>query len=69
MYTQDSPIYNSGQREIIEDFTTVPPHIRRAILSLTLVVKSVHLGDLSGLVVPSNESYTIRIADLEGQKE
>jgi len=36
---------------------------------LTFVVKAIHLGDLTGLVVSTDEGDTFGVADLEGEKE
>jgi hypothetical protein len=36
---------------------------------LTLVVKAIHLGDLTGLVVSTDECDAFGVADLEREKE
>ena len=36
---------------------------------MTLVVKAIDLGDLTGLVVPADEGYAFRVTDFEGEKE
>jgi hypothetical protein len=36
---------------------------------LTLVVKAIHLGDLTGLVVSTDEGDAFGVTDFEGEKE
>lgn len=38
-------------------------------LSLALVVEAIHLGDLAGLVVATDEGDTVRVANLEDKEE
>ena len=52
------------QRQIIEYFGTISPNSYRTILSEALVVKAVDLSYLSGLVVTSDQCYSVGISDL-----
>jgi hypothetical protein len=63
MNTENPSIHNSSQSQIIKDITTISPYIPRSIFPLTFIVESIYLGDLAGFVVPSNEGYTVWIAD------
>jgi len=66
MNTEYSSIHYRSQRKIVKHFTTISPYIRAPIFSLTFVVKSVDLRDLTRFVVPSYKRNTIRIANFEG---
>ena len=44
-------INKSRQTEIIKDFSAVPPHWDRAIFAQALIVKAIHLGYLSTLMI------------------
>jgi len=59
---------DSGEGQVVEDLRAVPPHRDRAVLAEALVVKAVDLGDLTGLVVPPDQGYPVRIADLEEEQ-
>lgn len=53
MDAQNFAVDERRKREEIKDFRAVPPCIRVAILSLTLVVKPINLGNLPALVITS----------------
>jgi hypothetical protein len=57
------------QRQIIKQIREKLPHIRIPILSQTLVVEPVHLGDLSGFMVSSENGDTIPVAEFERDEE
>lgn len=69
MHAEYPSIHYRRQSQVVEHFTAVPPDVGAAVLSLTLVVETVHLGDLPRLMVPSNEGDAIGVADFEGEKE
>lgn len=69
MHAENAAVNDGAQREIIEDFATPAPHVATAVFALTLVVKSVHLGDLPRLVVPADERDAIWISHFERQEE
>lgn len=62
----DLAVDDGRQREVVEDLGAVPPHCDGAVLPQTLVVEAVHLSDLSGLVVPSDQRDSVRVAHLRG---
>lgn len=66
MDTKD-PIVNDGREtQVVKDLTAVSPNIGRAKLLKALVVESVHFGDLSRLVVASDECNSVWVSDLQG---
>jgi len=69
MYTEYPSIHHSAQAQVIENITTISPNIARPIFPLTLVVKAVNLGDLSGLVITSDQGDSVGIPDFEEKKE
>ena len=52
-------IDNGGESEKVEDLAARLPDRGIAVLSLAFFVETIHLGDLTGLVVASNECYAI----------
>lgn len=64
MEAEDLAFDDSGQWQVIEEFSECLPHIRISILSQTLVVETVHLSDLSGFMVTSENGQSISESDL-----
>lgn len=58
--TQDLFIQQSGNCQHIKHLCAIAPGICVSILGLTLIIKSINLGNLSALVVPSQECNTVR---------
>ena len=65
MNTKHTTIHYSSQRQIIKYFTTPSPHMAAPILSLTFIIKPIHLCYLSGFMVPSYQRYSFRITNFE----
>jgi hypothetical protein len=61
VYTEDLAIDDGGKDQEIKYMTTGLPDRGITILHLTLFIESVHLGDLPGFVVTSNEHYSVRV--------
>ena len=59
----------SGEGEVVEKVRKIFPDICIAILSQALVIESVNLRDLTGLVVTTEDSDALRVANLERDKE
>ena len=55
-----------SDREIVEQVRQQSPDFGRLVLAETLLVKTVHLRDLSALVVATQNVQTIGVAQLEG---
>lgn len=69
METENLTVNQGRQRQVIKQVREILPDISVAVLSETFIVKPVDLGNLSGLVVPSENSDALGISDLEGDKE
>ena len=54
--------------KVVKYFSAVLPGIGDAILPVDLILKSVNSSDLSGLVVASQESDSIRVFDLQAEQ-
>lgn len=64
VHTQNGPIDNGSEDKEVEYLAASLPHRGVAILCLTFLIEPVDLGDLPGLVVPSDEHDSIRIPEL-----
>lgn len=69
MNTKHASVHDRRQSEVVEHLAAIPPDVRGAVLSLALVVESVHLRDLPRLVVPANEGDAVWISNFVGEKE
>jgi hypothetical protein len=69
MDAKDAAVNNGAQREVVKDLATPAPHVAAAVLALTFVVKSIHLGYLPRLVVPADERDAIWVSHFERQEE
>ena len=63
--TEHSSINNSGQSEEVEDLAAGLPHRSVAVFLLTFLVEAVDLGDLSRLVVSTEDSNALGVSNLE----
>lgn len=63
MHAKHASVDNRPEREIVKHITAIPPHIPAPILSLTLVIEAIHLGDLAGFVVSPDEGDAIWVSD------
>lgn len=59
------PVHQRGQRQEIEQIREVFPHGRVAVLAQAFVVEAVYLSDLTGLVVSSQDGYSLAVSDLQ----
>jgi len=55
--------------KVVEDLAAPPPNVAAPIFPLTLVIKSIHLGDLAGFMIASDEGDSLRISDLQRQQQ
>mmetsp|Transcript_16426 Transcript_16426/g.40599 ORF Transcript_16426/g.40599 Transcript_16426/m.40599 type:complete len:318 (+) Transcript_16426:882-1835(+) len=58
-----------GEREVVENFGAVPPDIHGTVLAQTLVVETVHLGDLPRFVVSADQKHALGIPDLQREQQ
>lgn len=66
METENRVADKRSDREIVEQVRQQSPDFGRLVLAETLLVKTVHLRDLSALVVATQNVQTIGVAQLEG---
>ena len=69
MHAENFVVNDSSESQIVENGGAVPPDVGRTILPEALIVEPVDLGDLSALVVASNQRDSLGVPDLEGQQE
>ena len=65
MHTENLVLHQGSNREVVEKVREVPPHCGVAVFSHALVVKPIHLSDLSGLVIAPSEGNAITVSYLE----
>lgn len=63
--TEDLVVDQGSERQVVEKVCEVFPHIGVAVLAETLVVKAVHLGDLTGLVVATEDGDALGVSNFE----
>lgn len=66
---KDLVVDESGEGEVVEDIGEVFPDVGIAVFSQALVIKPVDLGDLPGLVVPSQNGDALWVSDLESNEQ
>ena len=69
MKTEYLVLHYGSEREVIKEIGEQLPHSPAAILSHTLVVKPIHLGDLPALVIPSQQMNAVRKTCLQAQEQ
>ncbi|KAG7872084.1 hypothetical protein KL916_003422 [Ogataea parapolymorpha] len=58
-----------SEREVVEHVAAVAPHVRRAVFAHAFVVKPVHAGDLTRLVVSPDQEDTVWISHFVAQQQ
>lgn len=69
MQTENLVFDESSEGEVVEEVGEVFPHVGIAVFAQALVVEPIHLGDLTGLVVPTEDGNTLRVADLQAHQQ
>jgi hypothetical protein len=69
MHAEHAPVNHSTKREVVKHLAAPSPDVAAPVLALAFVVKAVHLRDLPGLVVASDERHPLRVAHLEGEQQ
>lgn len=64
--TEDLVVDEGSQREVVEKIGKEFPNVGVAVFPKTLVVETVHLGDLTGLVVTAQNGDALGVSDLKG---
>lgn len=69
MHAEDFIIDDCCQSQVVEDGGAISPHVGRSVLAQALVVETVHLRDLSALMVAADQSNSLRVPYLEGEQQ
>lgn len=69
VYAEDLIVDDDREGEKIEHVCEVVPHIRVAVLARAFRVETVRLGDAPRLVIPADQMDSVRVAELETNKE
>jgi hypothetical protein len=69
MQTKNLFFDESCEREIIEKVSEVLPHIRIAVFAQTFVVKAINLGDLSTLVISTQDKDAFFVANFKRNQQ
>lgn len=69
METEYLVVDESGEGQEVKEISEVFPDIRVTVFPQTLVVKTVHLGDLTRFVVAAEDGDALRITDLQSDEE
>ena len=69
METEDLIFDDSSQGQIIEELCELFPDVRVPVFPQALIVETIYLGDLSTLVVSSEYSESVLVANLQSNKQ
>eukprot|EP00330_Aristerostoma_sp_ATCC50986_P004637 CAMPEP_0114595130 /NCGR_PEP_ID=MMETSP0125-20121206/16874_1 /TAXON_ID=485358 ORGANISM="Aristerostoma sp., Strain ATCC 50986" /NCGR_SAMPLE_ID=MMETSP0125 /ASSEMBLY_ACC=CAM_ASM_000245 /LENGTH=74 /DNA_ID=CAMNT_0001796301 /DNA_START=493 /DNA_END=717 /DNA_ORIENTATION=+ len=69
MKAEEFPFNKSCNREVIEEISQIFPYILVAVLSLTLIIETVDLGDLSAFMIASQNGYSAAVTNLVCKKK
>lgn len=62
-------IDDSGEGQVVEYLGAVSPDGDGAVLAEALIIEAVHLGDLTGLVVPPNQGNPVWVTHLRNKQQ
>lgn len=66
---EDLVLDESGERKVVEEIGKVFPDIGIAVFAQALVIKPIHLCDLAGLMISSEDGDSLGVTDFEADKE
>ncbi len=69
MKTEEGVFNNGSEWQVIKELSKGFPDVAVSVLSGALIIKSIHLGDLSGFVVTSEDDNSVFVSDFEGNQE
>ena len=69
MKAENIALDNSSQRKVVEEVGEGLPDLGITILTEALIVESIHLGDLLGFVVTSQNGDSLRMSDFVADQE
>jgi hypothetical protein len=67
--TEDLVLNEGGEGKVVEEVGEVFPNIGVAVFSQAFVVESIHLCNLTGLVVSAKDGDTLGVANFQANKE
>lgn len=62
MQTEELILNHSSEREVIEELSENLPNIGVSILPATFIIESINLSDLPGLMISSQNSYSVFVS-------
>ena len=69
MDTENFVIDNGSEGQVIKDVGAVTPHVDGAEFPQAFIIESIHLGDLSALVVSTDQRDSFGVAHFQGHKK
>ena len=69
MEAEDLVLDHSGEGQVVKELCELLPHVGVSILTEALVIEPVYLSDLSRLVVSSEDSKSVLIADFKSDEQ
>lgn len=69
MDTEDTPVHDGTEREVVKDLAAVAPYVDIPVLARALVVEAVYLSDLPRLMIAANQRDTIGVSHLERKEQ
>ena len=65
MHAKDASVNDGRETQVVKDFSAVSPNGDASVFTQTFIVKTVDLGDLTRLMIPSNQCDSVWISDLQ----
>lgn len=65
VHAKDASVNDGRETQVVEDFSAISPYGDTSIFTQTFIVKTVDLGDLTRLMIPSNQCDSVWISDLQ----
>lgn len=69
MKTEETIFDYSGQRQVIKKLSQGFPDVAVTVFSAAFIIESVDLGNLSRLVVSSQDDDSVFVSDFEGNQQ
>jgi len=63
VHAENFVVNNRSQCQVVKDLRAVAPHVDRSIFSQALVIKAIHLCNLTTFMIASNQRNAFRVAD------
>ena len=69
MQAKDLVLDEGGEGQVVEEIGEVFPDVCVAVFTEAFVIEAVDLGDLAGLVVATEDGYSLGVANFEGDEQ